>query len=115
MPTERVILITCPSKKEAKKIGHHLVSEKLAACVNIIPGLISIFYWQGKLNEEKEVLLIVKSRSSCFSKLEKRIRQIHSYSVPEVIALPIVQGSRAYLQWIREMTLTKKPKSMKKR
>ncbi len=99
-----VVLITCPNRKEGEKIGQSLVSEKLAACVNIVPGLLSIFCWEGKLNKEKEVLLIVKTRNTQFSLLEKRVRQLHSYSVPEVIGLPIVKGSKAYLKWVREMT-----------
>jgi periplasmic divalent cation tolerance protein len=105
---EIVVFITCPHQKEGQRIGKILVSEKLAACVNIIPGLVSIFNWEGKLNQEKEILLIVKTRSSCFQKLEKRVRQIHSYSVPEVIGLPIVKGSKAYINWLVAMTQGKK-------
>ena len=108
MAGEIVIFITSPSREEAKRLGFHLVSEGLAACVNIVPGLISLFRWEGRLHEEKEFLLIVKTRTSSFKKLEKRVRELHSYSVPEVIGLPIVQGSKPYLQWVRAMTLPKK-------
>jgi len=108
MSGEMVVLITCPHQKEGQRIGKVLVSEKLAACVNIIPGLVSIFNWEGRLHQEKEILLLVKTRSSCFQKLEKRVRQIHSYSVPEVIGLPIVKGSKNYLNWLIAMTRDKK-------
>ncbi len=115
MGNEVVIFITSPSRGEAKRLGCHLVSEGLAACVNIVPGLISLFRWEGKLHEEREFLLIVKSRTSCFKKLEKRVRELHSYSVPEVIGLPIVEGSKAYLQWVRAMTTLPKGKTAGRR
>ena len=108
MLKEIVVFITCPNKKEGENIGAHLVSEKLAACVNVVPGLKSIFHWDGKLNRENEVLLIIKTKLSCFNKLEKRVLRLHSYSVPEVVGLPIVKGSQKYLKWVREMTNSKK-------
>ena len=101
---EIVVLITSASKKEAEKIGTDLVEKHLAACANIIPSLTSIFSWEGKLCREEEVLLVVKSRKEIVERLIEAVKQHHSYSIPEIIALPIVAGSEDYLNWIRENT-----------
>lgn len=103
-----VILITAPSVEEARKIAHALVGEHLVACVNIVSPIQSVFYWKGQVCDEQEALLIVKSRMALFEKISKRVRSLHSYSVPEVIALPIVQGSKEYLRWIVEVTRSTK-------
>jgi periplasmic divalent cation tolerance protein len=103
-PDGIVILITAPSVEEARKIAHHLVAEHLAACVNIVSSVQSIFYWQEKVCDEKEVLLICKSCGSLFEKISRRVKDLHTYTVPEIIALPIVQGSKDYLRWIDETT-----------
>lgn len=103
-----VVLVTCRSLPEAKKIGQALVKQKLAACVSIIPQVNSLFFWQGKLSRQKEVLLIIKTRVRLFSKLATNIRKLHSYRVPEVIALPMLAGEKHYLSWLeREATRTK--------
>ncbi len=104
MPKEIVVLITAPSLREARAIGRKLVEEKLAACANIIPQVASIFSWQGKICRERESLMILKTQQSSFDRLVTRVKSLHSYSVPEVIALPIILGSKDYLRWIRNST-----------
>ena len=103
---EQVLLVYCavPNTEEAKSIARLLINKKLAACCNVIPGLISIYRWEGKLEEENEVLLFIKTSSKKYEQLEKEIKMIHSYSVPEIIATPVVNASQAYLDWILEMT-----------
>lgn len=99
-----VVFITCADKKEARRIARALVINKLAACVNIIDKIESIFWWQGKVDRAKETLLIIKSKKSRLSGIIKRVKAIHSYKVPEIIALPIIAGSNEYLDWINEST-----------
>ena len=95
-----VIFITAANKKQANNIGRELVKHKLAACVNIASNIESIFWWQGKLDKAKESLLIIKSRKEKLSKIIKLVKSLHSYSVPEIIALPIISGNKDYLKWI---------------
>ena len=97
-----VIFTTCASAKEAKDIAGALLEGRLVACANIVSPVESRFWWKGKKDSAKEALLILKARKANFSKIEKAIRRIHSYSVPEIIALPVVSGSRDYLKWIDE-------------
>jgi periplasmic divalent cation tolerance protein len=104
MGDEIVVLITASKKDEAVIIGKVLVDEHLAACVNIVPEVRSLFFWEGKTQDEQETLLIVKSRLAHMEKLVSRVKSLHSYAVPEVIALPIVAGSADYLSWLRERT-----------
>jgi periplasmic divalent cation tolerance protein len=104
LPKEIIVLITAPSLREARAIGRKLVEERLAACANIIPQVASIFSWQGKICRERESLMILKTRQSCFDRLVTRVKSLHSYSVPEIIALPIILGSKDYLRWIRNST-----------
>jgi len=99
-----VVLVTCGSEDEAIKIANALVEEHLAACVNLIAPIRSIYRWEGKIWDEKEWLLIIKTQKDRFEELEKKVKSLHSYSVPEIISLPIVEGSSAYLNWIRENT-----------
>ena len=95
-----VVFVTAGSREEADKLSRGLVEEKLAFCVNALPSIKSTYYWEGKLCEDEEILLIIKSRSSKFDALETWVRKNHSYDVPEVIALPIVKGSQPYLKSI---------------
>ena len=95
-----VVLVTVASAAEATKIGQAVVTEKLAACVNVVPGVTSTYWWQGTVEQAGEVLLICKTRQDLLTALTARVRALHSYSVPEVIALPIVGGNPAYLAWI---------------
>jgi len=95
-----VILVTAGSAKEAQRIAANLIKNKLAACVNIISGMQSVFWWEGKADKAKESLLMIKSKRSLLPKIIKAVRAVHSYEVPEIIALPIVGGERKYLRWI---------------
>lgn len=99
-----VVFVTTSSIDEARKIGNTLVQERLIACVNIIPQVESIFYWQEKVCNEKEALMIIKTRKSLIDDIIKRVKSIHSYSVPEIIALPIINGSEDYLKWVGDVT-----------
>lgn len=99
-----VIFITVHGKKEANRIARYLVKNRLAACVNIIPGVDSVFSWQGKIESAKEVLLVVKTRKALLGKVIKKVKLLHSYEVPEIIALGIVAGNKKYLEWVNEST-----------
>lgn len=95
-----VLFITTADTEEAKRIASTLLNQKKAACVNIVPKVSSLFWWQGKLDSGQESLLIVKTKTSLLSEVVTLVKQIHSYDVPEVIALPIVGGNQDYLDWI---------------
>jgi periplasmic divalent cation tolerance protein len=95
-----VVLATVSSAGEGDKIARALVEERLAACVNRIKAIDSTYRWQGRVERAEEDLLIIKSRGDLFDRLKQRIEQLHSYSVPEIIALPIVAGSENYLRWL---------------
>ncbi|MDA8078746.1 MAG: divalent-cation tolerance protein CutA [Nitrospiraceae bacterium] len=99
-----VVLITASGEEEAGKIAHALVSGRLAACVNIMKNIRSIYRWQGKVEDEAEALMIAKTRRSLLADLTARVKELHSYTVPEVIALPILEGSGDYLRWLGEET-----------
>ena len=99
-----VIFITAPNKKEAEHIARQLIKNRLAACVNIMENIKSIFWWKGKVDRAGEVLLIIKTRKSLINKLIKKVKPLHSYAVPEIIALPIIAGNKQYLDWINEST-----------
>jgi len=99
-----VVLITAASREEADRIARRLVEDRLAACVTIMPQVRSIFTWEQKLSQEDEVLLLVKSRRTRFAQLAEAVKQLHSYSVPEIIALPVVMGAADYLRWVSEST-----------
>ena len=96
------VSITTTSSEEAERIAEALVQERLAACVNIVPAITSIYRWQGEVHRDSEVLLIAKSRPGLFDPLVARVKELHSYEIPEIIALPITAGSKAYLKWIDE-------------
>ena len=97
-----VVYVTVSSSDEGKRIARALVEERLAACVNQLPGVRSTYRWQGKIEEGGEELLIIKTSKSLFTALQQRVCELHSYAVPEVIAVPMVAGSEAYLQWLDE-------------
>jgi len=102
-----VVLITVPSRKVGEKIAHLLLEQKLAACVNIIPEIYSFFTWEGKINHESETLLLVKSRASLFEDhLIPVVQAVHPYELPEIVALPILKGLPAYLNWIEKVTVS---------
>jgi periplasmic divalent cation tolerance protein len=100
-----IVLVTASSQEEGKAIAQALVKAKLAACVTLMP-VQSIYTWQGQLMDEQEWQMIIKTDLSQFSRLEKKIQELHSYEVPEIIALPILAGSQPYLQWISENVKT---------
>jgi periplasmic divalent cation tolerance protein len=97
-----IVFVTAGSAGEADHLARTLVEERLAACVNRIKSVKSVYRWQGEVEESEEELLIIKSRRELFPSVEIRVRELHSYSVPEVIALPIIEGSQGYLQWLQE-------------
>ncbi len=99
-----VILATAANKKEAEGIARMLIKSRLAACVNIIEGVHSLFWWQGKVDRANEFLLFIKTRKTLVAKIIKKIKLAHSYEVPEIIAIPIIAGSKEYLKWIDEST-----------
>lgn len=98
----QLVLSTCPNKEVADNIAQHLVTERLAACVNIIPNLTSVYIWQDELQCDQEVQLLIKTDSALFTQLNTRINELHPYDVVEVIALNIQQGDSHYLNWITE-------------
>ena len=95
-----VVFVTTKDRKQAMKIADGLLREKLIACANIAGGVTSLFWWQGKVERSKEVFLILKTKKSLFKKMEIKIRSLHSYTTPEIIALPVIMGGKAYLEWI---------------
>ena len=97
-----VVYVTAGSTEEADRLARSLVDERLAACVNRIKSVQSVYRWQGKVEQSEEELLIIKTSRERFAALEKRVRELHSYSVPEVIALPVIDGSSNYLKWLKE-------------
>jgi periplasmic divalent cation tolerance protein len=99
-----LVFITASSEKEGEKIASALLKEKLAACVNMISGVKSTFRWKGQICAEDEVLLIAKTKDILFESLKKRVLELHSYEVPEIIALPILAGFEKYLDWIKKET-----------
>lgn len=99
-----VCLSTASSDEEAAKIARALVEERLAACVNLVPGVRSIYTWQGKVEDGAEVLMVIKTRRSLVAKLTARVKALHSYTVPEVIAADIVGGNPGYLAWLADST-----------
>jgi len=101
-----VVLVTTSSVEEGQRIARALVAEHLAACVNVVPGVCSVFFWDGQLQEAAEALLVVKTRRERYEALQQRILELHRYSVPEVLALPVETGSPAYLAWVGDTVRT---------
>jgi periplasmic divalent cation tolerance protein len=99
-----VVYITAPGEEEALTLARALVESRLAACVNMVNNVRSIYSWQGRIEDDRELLMIVKTRRQLFERLSAKVRELHSYDVPEIIALPIVEGSPDYLKWIEEST-----------
>lgn len=102
MTDKQIVLTTAGSEDEARKIAHQLVERQLAACVNIVPGIESIYRWQGKVESSQEWLLLIKTSADKFEAVRDTIRELHSYEVPECIALNIEEGSSEYLRWMEE-------------
>lgn len=106
--TIQLILCTCPDKGTAKKLARLLVSEKLAACVNIVPGITSIYDWEGQIKSETECLLLIKSSQNLYAAIETLLFEQHPYELPEIIAVPIERGLPDYLDWITTSCLSTK-------
>ncbi len=102
MTDKRIVLSTAGSEEEARKIARQLVERKLAACVNIVPQIESIYRWQGKVEEAREWLLLIKTTAERFPAVRDALRELHSYDLPECVAIAIEDGSSGYLQWIGE-------------
>lgn len=99
-----VVFCTCPDQASAERIAATVVEERLAACVNMLPGLTSIYRWREQIQRDTELLLLLKTQGTVYPLLEARIRELHPYDVPEIIALPVRMGSSAYLDWIAANT-----------
>lgn len=99
-----VVFVTVKDPDEAQKISQGLLEQKLIACANILSGVKSLFWWEGKVDQADEALLVMKTQKKLFSGVVKAVKSLHSYSVPEIIALPIVAGSEDYLKWVSEST-----------
>lgn len=100
MTDKRLVLTTVSSLEEGQTIAHELVERRLAACVNIVPQIQSVYRWQGETEEAQECLLVIKTTEAVLDRVREALEQLHSYEVPECIALTVDDGSRAYLQWI---------------
>ena len=100
-----IVLTTCNSSGIASSIAETLVSNKLAACVNIMNDIESVYQWQGKIEHDKEILLIIKTKQVLFSQVEQTIQELHDYELPEIIAVPIEAGEKNYLNWLQSATL----------
>jgi len=98
--SEIVVLITTATEEEAHSIAELLLKQRKVACVNIVPGVDSLFWWQGKLDSAQESLLIVKTKASALHEIVNLVKQVHSYEIPEIIALPIIGGNEDYLKWL---------------
>jgi periplasmic divalent cation tolerance protein len=106
MSHELLVFVTTPNNDEAARIAEALVSERLAACVNIIAAIESIYRWEGKVTRDSEALMIIKTTEERYPELERRVKELHSYSTPEVVAIRIERGSEQYLNWLRDSTAT---------
>jgi periplasmic divalent cation tolerance protein len=102
MTDKRIVLTTCGSQEEAGKIAQHLVEHRLAACVNVIPQISSLYRWHGKVESAQEWLLLVKTKADKFAQVRDAIQSLHSYELPECVAISIEDGSAAYLAWIEK-------------
>ena len=98
----RIIYCTVPDFETAQKISRSLVDKKYAACCNILPNITSVYRWQGKIESDSELLIMIKSGTGRYAEIEKEILRLHPYDVPEIIAAPVVEGNSSYLKWIKE-------------
>lgn len=100
----RFVYITCSSKEEAMAIGKQVVQDRLAACANVLPGMTSCYWWEGEVQTDEETVLVLKSSAELADRLTARVKELHSYDVPCVVFLPIVDGNPDYLKWLAEET-----------
>ncbi len=101
MTDKIVVLTTCDSQEAAAGLARRLVEARVAACVNIVPGIQSVYHWQGRIEEAGEWLLVIKSSRGLFEDLQRELSAAHTYEVPEVLALPVIDGSAGYLDWLQ--------------
>jgi periplasmic divalent cation tolerance protein len=99
-----VVFVTTPDARVARRLSDALVGERLAACVTALPGARSTYRWKGKVERAREVVLVIKTRAALAKRLERRVRELHPYDTPEILALPVVLGEKRYLTWIEEST-----------
>jgi periplasmic divalent cation tolerance protein len=99
-----VVMVTVPDEETSSRLAHALVGEQLAACVNVLPGVRSVYVWEGEICNEGELLCLIKTRRELFPSVRDRVVDLHPYQVPEIVALPLVEGSEPYLTWLRENT-----------
>jgi periplasmic divalent cation tolerance protein len=109
MTDKIVVLVTVGGMREGKRIARRLLDKQLIACANLVPLVRSVYRWQGKVKEDRECLMLLKSSRELFAKLQHEVQTLHSYSVPEIIALPIIEGSPNYLNWIAESVAHREP------
>jgi len=102
-----VVFVTVPGLKEGSRISRAVLTSRLAACVNVIPGIQSMYQWKGKIVQEKEAMLVIKTTRLRYRKLEEKIKELHSYEVPEVIAIPLICGSSQYIEWVTKEVANK--------
>lgn len=98
----QIVLSTCPDEATAQGIARALVEQKLAACVNILPAVQSVYFWKGDIQQDQELLLVIKSTGDQYNKIEQGIRALHPYELPEIIAVPITNGLEEYLKWLEQ-------------
>jgi periplasmic divalent cation tolerance protein len=110
MTDKRIVLSTAASEDEARKIAHHLIEQRLAACVNIVPQIESIYRWKEKVESSQEFLLLIKTSADRFSQIRDAIRELHSYELPECVAINIEDGSPEYLQWLAYSLAKEEPR-----
>lgn len=104
-PSETILVTTAGDEANALRIAGHLVENRLAACVNVIPRITSVYRWEGEIARDEEFLLLIKSRRDLFENIRQEIRRLHTYDLPELVSVPLADGDAAYLAWIRESTL----------
>lgn len=104
MTDAMLVLTTLPSAEAAAELAKAVVEEKLAACANLLPAIRSIYRWQGRVQDESEVLVLFKTRQEHFDRLKSRLLELHPYEIPEVLAIPVEQGYQAYLDWLAQET-----------
>jgi periplasmic divalent cation tolerance protein len=104
MSDARIVLTTAGSQDEARKLAHALVERRLAACVNIVPQIESVYRWQGNVETATEWLLVIKTQAGCFERVRDAVKELHSYDLPECVMLEVAAGSSEYLQWLAENT-----------
>jgi periplasmic divalent cation tolerance protein len=99
-----IVLVTVPNDAIADRIAHTLVTEKLAACVNVVPGVRSVYAWEGEICNETELQCVLKTRRALYPAVRERVLDLHPYQIPEIVALPLVEGNGDYLAWLRDNT-----------